>query len=369
MEYLQQEFLGGIEEVVGYAHRVDDQGQRVLQPSAVFLPPENPRKGNDDEFDEIPNGMPRQPSNGNGGVVYKPREDSIDKLLEDRVPEHGTWVSENSKRSLSMLRGRSEWSVGADELNEALAPDHLDRHRHVLAPDEAFGAVFAWHAIMSNARDLELNSWREVARIYGLQYPDMDDIIRAENMPAEAAVQRVFYWSRDWGEIKRYVQEQRNVIQELYEEFVFIPREGVMEWLKMLERYGVRCVLCAKMPGRMMEKTIMEVGLQRYFAKGEMVTIEDEFDTMEQMFLVAAIKVDRPPQKCVVFVDRPDAIAAAHEVSAKVVAIIGAHPAYEVKSADASVKNYGELVVYNVRRLFSEYGHEYGDRLTELERK
>lgn len=257
--------------------------------------------------------------------------------------------------------------MGADELNESLAPDHLARHRHVLAPDEAFGAIFAWHAVVANGRELELEAWRAVAEENGLAPPDFDDVVRAESMPPEAAVERVFYWTRDWGDIKRLVRDKCAALAALYVDAQLTPHPGLSSWLALLARYGVQCVLAAKQPRGRVEEAVRALGYTKYFSPGALVTDEDEFDTLEQMLLASAIKAERPPQKCVVFADRPAAIAAAHEVSAKAVALIGAHPAYEVKMADASIAAYDELVVYNVRRLFSEQGNEWLDPMTELE--
>ncbi len=319
-----------------------------------------------DDEEEIPPPPPEStPSNG-GGVVYKPREDSIDRLL-DREVTPDTWIARNERRSLTSFRGRSQWSVGATELNESLAPGHLERHRHVLAPDEAFGAIFVWDAVVSNSRDLELRAWRKVAEEEKLPPPDMDDIVRAEDMVPEAAVERVFYWTRDWGEVKRLVFRKAQVYEELQNGYTFVLSPGIDGWLELLARYGVKMVLCASRPRARVEAAVKSLGLSPYFTNGDIVAAEDEYETLEQMFLVAAIKAERPPQKCVVFADRPNAIAAAHEVSSKAVGIIGAHPAYEMKTADETISDYRSLVVFNVRRLFSEAGHELMDPQTQFE--
>jgi beta-phosphoglucomutase-like phosphatase (HAD superfamily) len=97
------------------------------------------------------------------------------------------------------------------------------------------------------------------------------------------------------------------------------------------------------------------------------VTAGAECDSVEQMFLTAAVKLERPPAKCVIFTDKPSGITAGREVSARVVALIGAHPAYEIKSADKVFSSYEDLVLYNIRSLFSQEGSELGDPETELE--
>lgn len=343
---------------------------------AVFLPPGGITPLGEDEDEEVEEkrGRDREVDRdaargdiGEGRVVASPRVDSIDRFLEDTTPEYETWVSRNQKRSLTTFRGGAEWTLGADELNESMRPSYLDRHRHVLAPDEAFGAIFMWDVIVSNSRELELRAWTAVAEEENLLLPDLDDMVRAEGMAPEAAVSRVFYWTEDWGEIKRLVFRKSELYEELHADFVFVKTRGLEAWLDVLSRYGVKCILCASRPRARVLEIVEQLGISRFFTKNEIVSSEDEYETMEQMFLVASLKAERPPSKCVVFTDKPMSITAGHEVSSKVVALIGAHPAYEIKTADQTISDFGELVVYNIRRLFSETGMEVMDLKTEPE--
>ena len=61
---------------------------------------------------------------------------------------------------------------------------------------------------------------------------------------------------------------------------------------------------------------LARMGLDHQFAAT--VTAEDGMDTTSQQFLSAAIKLNRPPQDCVVFESSPQGIAAAHNCSCKV---------------------------------------------------
>lgn len=346
-------------------------------PKAAFLPPDGPPPIPDDDdpvepfFDDQPNDKnSKQPPS-----TWRPRQgsptrlSSIDRLLEETTPDYSNWIENNARRSLSTLKHGERHMLGADELNEAMRPTHLQRHRHVLAPDEAFAAIFSWDVVVSNSRELERLSWAAVANEASLPPPDITDIVRAEEMAPEAAVSRVFYWTDDWGEIKRHVFRKHEFFQQLQSHFDFEASEGIETFLFSLEKYGVKCVLCAAKPRHTIEHIISHIGLSRYFSKNEIVSSDDEFDSLEQMFLIAALKSERPPGRCVVFTDKPSGITAGHEVSSKVVAIVGAHPAYEIKTADQTVRDFDELVVYNIRRLFSEEGAEFMDPQTELERE
>lgn len=351
-------------------------------PTAVFLPPggippipddeEGPHNddkpdSSDRNFDLDPYHLPL-PHHQQGRKPSPSQFNTIDRLLEETTPDYETWVDRNDRRSLTAFRGVSSYTLGAEELNESLSPDYLQRHRHVLAPDEAFGAVFNWHVIVANARELERLCWTAVAEEERLAPPDMDDIVRAEDMAPEAAVSRVFYWTSDWGDVKRLVFRKMEKFREIEPSFEYTAGDGVRNWLAMMAQYGVKCVLCAAGTTRARAVEIVRaLGLGSFFTDKDVVASEDEFESQEQMLLLAAVKASRPPGKCVVFTDKPSGITAGHEVSAKVIAVMGAHPAYEMKTADGIVADLGELVVYNVRRLFSEEGMEIMDPQTELE--
>lgn len=336
----------------------------------IFLPPDGaPVIPDDDGAGSLPAEVRRSRSETENEAARQRRRSSVDELLSGSAIEYDTWASRKAAVSLTSMRGLSEATLGADELNAAVAPDgHLRRLRHVLAPDEAFGAIFVWEAVFANVRDLELAAWMKVAEEEGLALPDMDDVVRAEGMAAEAAVTRCFMWTADWAEIKRLVFRKAEVYDEMQKDWVFEVRDGVGEWLGKLKRYGIKSVLCApRGMGRVLE-IVEGVGLGEYFkTAADLVTIEDEYESLEQMYLTASIKLDRPPGKCVVFTDRPEGITAGREVSARVIALIGPYAAYEVKGADTAVKNFESLVVYSVRSLFAQEGLGFMDPETELE--
>jgi 5-amino-6-(5-phospho-D-ribitylamino)uracil phosphatase len=294
---------------------------------------------------------------------------SVDRVLDGAEYEYETWASRNRIRSLSTVRGRSEGTIGPEELNGAGRVDsHLARLRYVLKPDEAFGAIFTWDTVMRNARELELAAWVRVAEEEGLQMPDMEDVIRAEMMAPEAAVTRCFFWNADWGEVKRLVFRKSEIYEEMQAGWVYTLTDGVVEWLAALKRYGVKSVLCAPRGLKLVLETMRQVGLGDVFTTAaDVVTIDDEYESLEQMYLMASIKLERPPDKCVVFTDKPEGITAGREVSARVIALIGAHPAYEIKSADKTIPSFEGMVVYHVRSLFSQQGLELMDPETELE--
>ena len=91
------------------------------------------------------------------------------------------------------------------------------------------------------------------------------------------------------------------------------------------------------------------------------VTAEDGMEARSQQLLSAAIKLGRPPNQCIAFVSDIQGITAAHNCSIKAVAVTGVHAGYQLRTADLTCGNLGELTVYNLRRLFANVGNELMD--------
>lgn len=334
--------------------------RHAVAPSAVFLPPDAlPPLPDDDDLrhDDADAPSPAAPTqypetDGRDAEWGSSAADDDDDATTTTTTTTTGYIG--SMRNSDMSFGRP--SIAAEKLNDSLQPDHLQRHRHVLAPDEAFGAIFTLDVLVRNARDLELQSWQRVAEEEGFAPPDLDDIIRAESMAPEAAITRVFYWTSDWGDIKRAVFRKQQIRAQSEPSFTWRVRDGLSDFLQALGRYGVTCTLCSTLPVDAVMGILRATELDKFFGKGHVVSGDDDCTSMEQMVLLASVRAERAPQSCVLFTDRPHEITAGHEVTCKAVGVLGAHAAYDMKTADHVIADYDDIVVYDVRRLFSEEG-------------
>ena len=137
-------------------------------------------------------------------------------------------------------------------------------------------------------------------------------------------------------------------------EFEFEPSAGVISWLTLLKEYEVPCCLCAgtSLGAAEAQQVMSKAGLTQYFEA--CVTAEDGCETPEQSYLVGSIKLRRPPQRCVVFEDDPRGVAAAHETSAKAVALMGSHFGSDLRHADMRVSAFDDLSLMSLRDLFKD---------------
>jgi len=120
----------------------------------------------------------------------------------------------------------------------------------------------------------------------------------------------------------------------------------------------VPCTLCSPLDRPSTDGIIASADIEGFF--DEIVSVEDGCETDEQTVLVSAIKMKRPPARCVFFVDDPYAVSSAHDATAKAVAVMGRYPGYELKHADRRVSGLDDLSLMSLREIFASDATEGG---------
>jgi len=243
----------------------------------------------------------------------------------------------------------------AADLNEVLQPDHLDRLRFTNFPLQAYGALFKWEVLVRDVLDAYRRPWEIVAEENGFAPPEDDEVLRAVGMRPERAIMQTFMWTDDWGLTQRMAYEHYEAMTRVMTEHEFVPADGVVEWLTLLKEYQVPCCVCAgtSLNRPMAEAALQVAGLSPFFEA--YTTAEDDCETPLQTYLVSSIKLRRPPERCVVFEDDPKGVVAAHEASAKAVAIMGgASHGADLRVADIRVGGFDDLTLMSLRNLFRD---------------
>lgn len=249
--------------------------------------------------------------------------------------------------------------IDVDFMNERLQEGLLDRIRYAMKPDESYGLIFSWDNVVADTHEVKLKAWKQLAAEEGKHLPEDSDseaLLLSEG--ADKVLHKYFIWDDAEEEIDRL---KLRFSQLYYNNFLTIenPVEGLQEWLDVVYTVHIPCAVVSNLDRKCMLETLERMGLQKYFQA--IVTEEDGMESIAHRFLSAAIKLDRKPSKCVVFEDDPRGVTAAHNCTMMAVAIIGAHPAYELRQADLAVGNFNELSVINLRRLFANKGSRFMD--------
>ncbi|KAL8257416.1 hypothetical protein R6Q59_029457 [Mikania micrantha] len=247
--------------------------------------------------------------------------------------------------------------VDVDFLNDRLQEGFLKRIRYAMKPDEAYGLIFSWDNVVAGTQALKLSAWKELAHEEGKEITDDDDVQRLLLHGApDHVLHKVLMWENEACELERL----KSKLSQLYSNNLLKlsePMEGLKEWLDAVSTARIPCAVVSSLDRRIMIEILENMGLMKYFQA--IVTEEDGMDSMAHRLLSAAVKLDRKPSKCVVFEDDPRGITAAHNCTMMAVALIGAHPAYDLVQADLAVGGFNELSVINLRRLFAHKGSTF----------
>ncbi|OAE35297.1 hypothetical protein AXG93_392s1460 [Marchantia polymorpha subsp. ruderalis] len=264
-------------------------------------------------------------------------------------------------------RKNTDFFVEEDYLNDRMRERGLQRIRYAMKPDEAFGLIYSWDNVIADTRALRIESWNRLANEEGKTIDnDLENHRQLLSMTPSRAMEKVLYWGETGGDIERLTKRLAVIYSEALAR-VRTPMEGVREWLEALDTAGVPCAVASSLDRLTLLAALERMGLRKYFQA--VVSEEDGMDSIAHRFLSAAVKLDRPPFKCVVFEDNPRGITAAHNCTMKAVALIGSHPAYDLTQADLAVSSFTELSVINLRRLFANKGTEFMDLQKQPEEK
>ncbi|EKX36564.1 hypothetical protein GUITHDRAFT_165694 [Guillardia theta CCMP2712] len=280
----------------------------------VFLPPGGIPPV-DDDFEESPK---KQRSPASPGLIRPGAcPVSLPPCRSEAGRRQSEWDDRNSPiRDYHPVTGSN--LASPDELNELLRPTGLDRHRLKLHPDEAFGAIFRFEGVLSDTLPIHKSAWTKVAEEMNLRIPEENDVKMAMTMPAEKAIQRVMYWTQDWGDTKRIAFRKAELFFECWQQYDHACLEETKEWLEKLYKASIPICVCSEMDVNSLNVSLTKMGISQYSIA--MVTAEDDCDTRAQMYLSAALKLNRPPQFCVIFDDDPESISSAHDISAQFLA-------------------------------------------------
>ncbi|KAG4975290.1 hypothetical protein AAZX31_11G239500 [Glycine max] len=257
------------------------------------------------------------------------------------------------------FRADGPLKVDVDYLNEKLQDGFLQRIRYAMKPDEAYGLIFSWDNVVAGTRALKRKAWEQLAFEEGKDIPEEGDMHKLLFYAgADYVLHKFFLSDKAENELNRL---KLRFSQIYYDNLVRLekPMDGLNDWLEAVYTARIPCAVVSSLDRRNMLEALERMGLSKYFQA--IVTEEDGMESIAHRFLSAAVKLDRKPSKCVVFEDDPRGVTAAHNCTMMAVALIGAHPAYDLGQADLTVANFSELSVINLRRLFANKGSSFMD--------
>ncbi len=211
-------------------------------------------------------------------------------------------------------------------------------------PSADWGAIFDWDGVIIDSSKAHEESWERLALETGHTLPP-DHFIKGFGRKNDFIIPELLGWTRDPQEITRLSLRKEELYRDVVRDRGQTALPGVRVWLERLKAGGVPCVVGSSTHRANIELILDLVGLREFFAA--IVSAEDVSHGKPdpEVFLKAAGKIGRLPERCVVFEDAHVGIAAARAAGMKVVGVATTHPVEELSETDRAVRRLDELTV------------------------
>jgi HAD superfamily hydrolase (TIGR01509 family) len=188
------------------------------------------------------------------------------------------------------------------------------------------GMLFDWDGVIIDSSRQHEESWERLAVEEGKPLA-LDHFVRGFGKKNEWIIPNLLGWSDTPAEIHRLSLRKESLYREIVVEKGLEALPGVHAFLDRLKAAGVpSCV--GSSTHRLNIQTIL--GVMNFEGRfDDMVTAEDVTDGKPHpaVFLKAAQKIDRRPERCIVFEDAFAGIEAARAAGIKVVGVATTHDA------------------------------------------
>ncbi len=209
---------------------------------------------------------------------------------------------------------------------------------------QLWGAIFDWDGVVIDSSSQHEESWERLAVEISKPLPE-GHFKRGFGRKNEYIIPEQLQWSRDPAEIQRLSLRKEALYRDIVKERGLSPLPGITEWLRRLKDAGIPCVIGSSTHRLNIEVSLEVIHLREYFA--DIVSAEDVSHGKPdpEVFLKAASKISRAPDRCVVFEDAHVGIEAAHNAGMKVVAVATTNPLADLGKADLAVERLDQLTV------------------------
>lgn len=220
------------------------------------------------------------------------------------------------------------------------------------SPDQ-LGMLFDWDGVIIDSSKQHEESWERLAAEEGQSLPT-DHFVQGFGKKNEFIIPNLLGWAHDPAEVHRLSLRKEALYREIVVEKGLEALPGVHAFLDRLRAAGIpTCV--GSSTHRQNIDTILEVmGFTGLF--DDIVTAEDVSagKPHPEVFLKAAGKINRPPERCIVFEDAFAGIEAARAGGIKVVGVATTHNAATLTPlVDRVVHQLDELMVEDLQELVS----------------
>ena len=183
-----------------------------------------------------------------------------------------------------------------------------------------WGAIFDWDGVILDSSRCHEEAWERLAREEKRTLAE-GHFQAGFGRKNETIIPEILGWSQVAAEIDRLSLRKEELYRSVVREQGVEALPGVREWLERLRAAGVPCVIGSSSHRANIELTIGRLDLATFFR--DMVTAEDvrHGKPNPEVFLKAAARISRFPERCVVFEDAFAGLQAARHGGMRCVAV------------------------------------------------
>ena len=213
------------------------------------------------------------------------------------------------------------------------------------------GALFDWDGVVVDSSMAHKKAWEQLASAESLPLPE-DHFKRGFGKKNNTIIPDILGWSKESVEIKRLSDRKEVLYRQVVQDMGIKALPGVLDLLNFFQDQSIPCCVGSS-TDRLNIETIMDIiGVRSYFSG--IVSAEDvnHGKPDPEVFLIAAERIGRKPECCVVFEDAVYGIEAGKSGGMKVVGVATSHPIEELHQADIAVECLSELEPMELLKLF-----------------
>ncbi len=219
-------------------------------------------------------------------------------------------------------------------------------------PFASWGALFDWDGVIIDSSTHHEESWERLAHEVERVLPE-GHFKAGFGRKNEVIIPEILHWTADPAEIEQMSLRKEELYRTVIRERGIEALPGVRTWLERLRDAGVPCAIGSSTHRANIEASLDQIGLREFF--GNIVSAEDvsRGKPDPQVFLTGAQRIQRAPERCVVFEDALVGLEAARAAGMRCVAVTTTNPASVLAPhADRVVDQLDELGVDSVAEWF-----------------
>ncbi len=215
----------------------------------------------------------------------------------------------------------------------------------------ALGVLFDWDGVIIDSSRQHEASWERLAEEEARPLP-VDHFVQGFGRKNEFIIPEILGWTRDPAEVHRLSLRKEALYRQIVVERGLEPLPGVGVFLQRLRDAGVPSCVGSSTHRENIVTILGVMGFEGWF--DGIVTAEDvaQGKPHPDVFLKAAARIGRAPERCIVFEDAFAGIEAARAGGMKVVGVATTHrPEALADKVDRVVSRLDELTVADLQGL------------------